>query len=98
MRNRFQSLLLIALFIPAMLFAGEFHGQSDVICSDCHTTHYSERGGIPQKAEPGGPFPEMLLVSSIDELCLSCHDGTDPAAPDVLAPVTMYDGSGSEFS
>ncbi len=84
------------LQLPAI--GGEYHQQSDVICSDCHTTHYSEHGTLPEKAEPGGPFTELLLVGSINKLCLSCHDGTDPAAPDVLFPVAMYNGSGSEYS
>jgi hypothetical protein len=110
MRNKLLQILLTKAFaililftvtvfsIYSVVFAGEYHNQSDVLCSDCHTTHYSERGTLPERAEPGGPFPEMLLVSSVDKLCLACHDGTDPDAPDVLAPVVMYNGSGSEFS
>ena len=90
---------LAAILIAATTaLAGAYHGQSDVLCSDCHTAHYSERGMIPEGAEPGGPFPLMLMTGSVDHLCLSCHDGTDPDAPDVLAPVTMYSTSGSEYS
>lgn len=98
MTNKSTLILLFIMFDFLPLFAGEYHGQEDVICSDCHTTHYSERGTLPERAEPGGPFPDLLMVASVDHLCLSCHDGTDPAAPDVLAPVTMYAGSGSEYS
>jgi len=91
-------ILFVQLVFVSRLFAGEYHGGSDVVCSDCHTTHYSQSGALPERAEPGGPFPDMLLIESADRLCLACHDGTDPAAPDVLAPVQMYDGSGSESS
>lgn len=91
MKNK--ALLIWLLSLSSYAFAGEYHGQSEVICSDCHTTHYSQRGTLPEGAEPGGPFSDLLLVGSVDQLCLSCHDGTDPAAPDVLAPVVMYSGS-----
>jgi hypothetical protein len=98
MNNKIGLIFAFLLLSYSLSKAGEYHNQGDVICSDCHTTHYSERGTLPEGAEAGGPFPDMLLVSSIDHLCMSCHDGTDPAAPDVLAPVVMYNGSGSEFS
>ena len=99
MANRSFVLAIVFLFISrALVLAGEYHAQADAVCSDCHTTHYSERGTLPRQAEPGGPFPELLMVGSIDRLCLSCHDGTDPYAPDVMAPVVMYNGSGSECS
>lgn len=98
MINRLIINSMILLFMSATARSGEYHGQGEEICSDCHTTHYSERGSLPERAEPGGPFPELLVIGSVDRLCLACHDGTDPAAPDVLAPVAMYNGSGSEFS
>jgi hypothetical protein len=98
MINKFLRNAVLLLGICGFVYAGEFHGGSDVICSDCHTTHFSQRGTLPEGAEPGGPYPDLLLIDSADRLCLACHDGTDPAAPDVLAPVIMYDGSGSEYS
>ncbi|MBI5576053.1 MAG: hypothetical protein HY896_06775 [Deltaproteobacteria bacterium] len=67
-------------------------------CGDCHTLHYSEAGGVPAKVEPGGPFPRLLVRATTNKLCLFCHDGSDPKAPDVLEPVTMYSGSGDEHS
>jgi hypothetical protein len=67
-------------------------------CSDCHVQHYSEGGGIPSGVETGGPFAELLIRSTTNKLCLYCHDGSDPKAPDVLSLVTMYDGSGDEHS
>jgi hypothetical protein len=67
-------------------------------CSDCHTLHYSEGGGQPTGVEPGGPFKQLLIRATTNKLCLFCHDGSDPKAPDVLGPVSMYDGSGDEHS
>ena len=96
MKNSLTVIWILILF--TVVSAGEYHGQADVICSDCHTTHYSQRGTLPEGAEPGGPFSDLLLVSSVDQLCLSCHDGTDPAAPDVLAPVVMYNVSNPAIS
>jgi len=99
MKNR---LIQIAVFLviakAGTAVSGEYHADGRMTCSDCHTTHYSEQGQPPAESEPGGPFPGLLRASSTNILCLSCHDGSDPTAPDVLGPVTMYDGSGSEYS
>lgn len=67
-------------------------------CGDCHTLHYSEAGARPAKTEVGGPFSQLLIRSTTTKLCLFCHDGSDPKAPDVLDSVTMYGGSGDEHS
>jgi len=67
-------------------------------CGDCHTLHYSEIGAQPAKTEAGGPFAQLLIRATTTKLCLFCHDGSDPKAPDVLGPVTMYGGSGDEHS
>lgn len=67
-------------------------------CNDCHTLHYSEGGGRPAAVEAGGPFGAILIRSTTNKLCLFCHDGSDPNAPDVLQPVIMYSGSGDEHS
>lgn len=67
-------------------------------CNDCHTLHYSEEGARPTKAEAGGPFQQILIRATTNKLCLFCHDGSDPNAPDVLDAVSMYQGSGDEHS
>lgn len=67
-------------------------------CGDCHTLHYSKAGTQPPKTEAGGPFEKLLMRSTTNKLCLFCHDGSDPNAPDVLDAVTMYNGSGDEHS
>lgn len=71
----------------AGLTAGEYHYGDLLRCQDCHLQHATEEG-LPL---PGGPFSTLLLKSTVNELCLSCHDGGDPSAPDVLDPVAMYD-------
>ncbi len=67
-------------------------------CGDCHTLHYGETGAAPANVEAGGPFPQLLIRGTTNKLCLFCHDGSDPKAPDVLDPVAMYAGSGDEHS
>jgi hypothetical protein len=78
--------------------AGEFHGGDTLTCPDCHTIHYSEDALPPTRAEAGGPWSQLLRYSNVNELCLSCHDGSEPKSPDVLDPVTQYAGSGDEHS
>jgi hypothetical protein len=80
-----STLLLLGFALDAP--AGEFH-MGGQICSECHTAHFSQHGRPPVGAEPGGPFEKLLLFSSPTKLCLSCHDGSDVDAPDVLAPVS----------
>lgn len=67
-------------------------------CNDCHTLHYSEAGTTPPGVEAGGPFAQLKIRATTNKLCLFCHDGSDPKAPDVLSPVAMYNGSGDEHS
>jgi hypothetical protein len=85
---------IVVLLGSISLPAGEWHTGSNLVCSQCHIIHYGEQ----QKGEPGGPFPYLLSYSTINGLCLSCHDGRDPASPDVFSSVAMYEASGDEFS
>jgi hypothetical protein len=87
----------LSLFVASAAWAGDYHRSADLVCSDCHAQHYTP-ASRPAGWEPGGPFPTLLVASSTNVLCLFCHDGSDPAAPDVLAPVAMYDGTDSETS
>ena len=82
--------LFLSLKILPEASAGEYHVKEQR-CSECHTAHFSQHGRPPAGAEAGGPFPNLLLFSSPTKLCLSCHDGSDVDAPDVLSPViTSY--------
>jgi predicted CXXCH cytochrome family protein len=80
------------------LMAEKGGGHADLICLDCHTMHYSERGDIPQDSDPGGPFEELILTQTINRLCLSCHDGRDPDAPNVDNPVGYESAAGPFLS
>lgn len=62
-------------------------------CGDCHILHHGE-GTV----DPAGPFPQLLTRATTNALCLFCHDGSLPSAPDVLEPVSMYAGTGDEHS
>ncbi len=97
MKSRIVKAAVILLFTAPAAHAGDYHREGDLICSDCHTQHYTDTGGSAG-LEPGGPFGELLVASSTNVLCLFCHDGSDPDAPDVLSPVNMYAGSGDETS
>jgi hypothetical protein len=68
--------------------AGDYHYGLDLVCSECHVMHYSQTHGYNQD---GGGFStpladgphEYLLRDDINDLCLSCHDGS-AFAPDVF--------------
>lgn len=68
--------------------AGDYHYGIELICSDCHTMHFSQQHGY--NADGGGNYTalgsgpqEYLLRDDINDLCLSCHDGQS-WAPDVF--------------
>lgn len=86
--KRVWIILLLTSFglYSSVIHAGEWHVGASLVCSQCHAEHGSA-GGEPI---PGGPYSTLLLRASTNEMCLSCHDGSDPTAPDVLAPVSMY--------
>ena len=78
---------LCALASPAV--AGDWHNGVNLICSDCHLMHGSQdhglgAGGVGTYTAIGAdaPYP-YLLRNEINELCLTCHDGTS-SAPDVF--------------
>ena len=95
LRSRFLWFSLVGFVVVLAPFiiqrsatAGDFHQANSLVCSDCHTMHYSEShtlSGLIPTAVPlksGGPFPRLLRQPAA-ELCLACHDGR-PDAPDVL--------------
>ncbi len=106
MKNWRSLIFAVALLFPILLSSGKVsyaRTQHDLAhnsqsCSDCHTMHYSEGAMPPSSSDMGGPFNQLLLKATTNKICLFCHDGTDVRAPDVLAPVTMYAGSGDEHS
>lgn len=75
--------------VAGTAFAGDYHVLQKLICSDCHTMHYSQSHGTNPNGTGiftplGGAGPyEFLLRNDINDLCLSCHDG-QAFAPDVF--------------
>src|ERR1043166_7687049 len=84
-------LLNVAVAIP--LFAGEWHYGVSSVCSDCHTQHNSQNGQPMRTDNHPAPAPYLLRRGTPLELCLSCHDGSDPNAPDVISPVSFVSES-----
>lgn len=81
--------LVVALFILLQtntIKAGDYHQGAGLICSDCHTMHYSVDNADPPGGV-GGPN-DNLLKAGTNVLCLTCHDldggGGPPWAPDVM--------------
>lgn len=92
-------LLICRLAVPAVPQAGEWHVGESLICSDCHTMH-NVRQGQPMRFDLASePAPRLLRHATTLSLCLYCHDGSNPNAPDVLAPVSyVSDPAGGWFA
>jgi hypothetical protein len=87
------------LLLPLSSVAGEYHYQSTLVCSECHSPEAARGPGGPSALLASiAPPADSTLRDSLDaarsavgplksedtnELCLSCHDG-QAAAPDVL--------------
>jgi hypothetical protein len=91
-----RKLLILASALVAVVaaagwsWAGDYHSDQNLICSDCHVMHYSQQHGYNPNLSNGGNFAipangpsAYLLRNNINELCLSCHDGLT-WAPDVF--------------
>lgn len=82
-------IVLCALLLasPAALTAGDWHNAAQLACADCHTQHNSERNLPGRTDNEITPAAHLLRRATAQELCLSCHDGSNPSAPDVVEPV-----------
>jgi predicted CXXCH cytochrome family protein len=99
--STFTAALIAALIAlaPRPGAGGDWHTDKLLVCSDCHTSHNSA-GGSPLRYD-NSPDPAQHLLRGADEvsLCLACHDGANPRAPDVLAPVGyVANPAGGAFS
>ena len=88
-----SAVLLAAIATAAPLRAGDWHFRQASGCSDCHTQHNSRNGDPMRTDKVSEPAPILLNRATPLELCISCHDGSNPAAPDVIAPVSYVSES-----
>jgi predicted CXXCH cytochrome family protein len=83
----------MALGAAAPSRAGDWHVYQKLRCSDCHTMHNKQElrydGGLQ-------PVPHLLRSATATQLCLACHDGSNPSAPGVIGP-TLGDPPGGGF-
>ncbi|MCX6358835.1 MAG: hypothetical protein NT029_03430 [Armatimonadetes bacterium] len=78
--------LALLMAVQPKARGGEYHHGLNVICSDCHTMHFSQThaydGTAADPLPAGGPNGRLLKATGA-ELCKSCHDG-QPDAPDTV--------------
>ncbi len=95
MKRLIPALSLAVLLAPLPLVAGEWHSGQNLLCTDCHTMHFSQAhnwdGTTPVPTDPApdgnwlgatGPNHYLLKLPEND-LCMTCHDG-QTFAPDVV--------------
>lgn len=90
---------LFAVLAVRPILAGDWHYGASAICSDCHTQHNSA-DGQPMRTDNVAEAARMLLRRATPlELCISCHDGSNPHAPDVIGPVSyVAESAGGELA
>ncbi len=65
------------LLLAVGLVVGMYYGYAKAIsgpCSNCHTMHYSQNGGVLAGWGTAGPYEQLLVAD-----CVSCHTGTTGA-------------------
>lgn len=84
------SVLVAVAAMAGWSWAGDYHYNQNLVCTDCHVMHYSQQHGYDLSKPNGGFFAEpangpntFLLRNDVNELCLSCHNG-QTFAPDVF--------------
>lgn len=79
--------VVAVLGLASLAFAGDFHYNQNLVCSDCHVMHAQQSHGNNPNGSGNYITPvgthHYLLRNEINELCLSCHDGV-AWAPDVF--------------
>lgn len=88
--KKLLAITIALLALAGVVLAGDYHKGATLACQECHVMHYSTTHGynangtgITTPLGSAGPY-EYLLRNDINDLCLSCHDGSS-FAPDVLA-------------
>jgi len=95
MNKRQIGVLCATIFLSAVsLTAGDYHDGETLICSDCHTMHYSQSHGYSPDGSgaliplgDNGPY-EYLLRNDVNDLCLTCHENQS-FAPDIFMENTQ---------
>ena len=89
MKNIIIMLMGLMALLTVSAYAGDYHYQSTLNCSECHTMHSSQQHGYNADSTgsgffvtPNGPN-DALLRDEVNTLCLSCHNN-QTFAPDVL--------------
>jgi hypothetical protein len=83
---------VVAGLWAGVAFAGDYHVEHTLRCSECHTMHASRSHGLNQQAFED-TFKDiginatgnrnLLLWDGTNATCLACHDG-QPTFPDIL--------------
>ncbi|MCC6408453.1 MAG: hypothetical protein IT453_14920 [Planctomycetes bacterium] len=78
-------LVTAALFGGGLAHAGDYHDRGTLDCAECHVMHVkpSEKAPLVVAGAKADADVGPLLRRDINELCLSCHDGSQKAV-DVL--------------
>ena len=82
------AILLAVLLTSHSAVGGDWHNADQLVCSDCHTMHNSSNRQPMRYDAVSSPAEHLLRASSATALCTYCHDGSNPSAPDVIAPVS----------
>ncbi|MCL5103079.1 MAG: hypothetical protein M1133_03040 [Armatimonadetes bacterium] len=91
-------ILILAVWLHAEAFAGQYHVGKTLTCSDCHATHASLSHGDSGTPSTWRQTPSAHLTKgdSVTKMCLQCHDNQsgvpDVVGADVNNPSEQYNG------
>jgi cytochrome c553 len=91
------ALLASAPLLASNAFAGDYHKNATLLCSQCHVMHFSQQHGYNPNGTgffvppQGATAHHFLLRDEVNNLCLACHD-SNGIAPDVLGATNLGNG------
>jgi hypothetical protein len=98
MKSILIGLVVAPVALASTAWAGDYHRDGNLLCSQCHVMHYSQAhgynsngGGFVFTPLGGGPH-HFLLRGPVNDLCLTCHDNNG-IAPDVYGATNTGNGS-----
>jgi predicted CXXCH cytochrome family protein len=89
-------MLVAAFWSPVIAVGGEWHRQSSLVCTDCHSMHNSQSNQAMRYDSSPIAAARLLRAGSSISLCLACHAGATSLAPNVRAP-SNFDPPGGGF-
>jgi hypothetical protein len=82
---RNKKVYLIIFLIITCFFSRHALAKVEGLCSNCHTMHHSQHGGVLSEWGTSGPYKALLIND-----CVGCHSGTSANTTQTDTPIVFH--------